>query len=156
MRYLAIDPGTRRIGLACGDRDTRVVTPLRPIELTPGQDAADAIAVEVEQQAPDALLVGLPLNMDGSEGPAARSARELAVRLARVAGVKVCLVDERLTSFAAEQQLRDRAISGEHLTRRDKRDRVDSLSAAVLLEDVLAGRIQPIPVDPDSGSNPPP
>jgi putative pre-16S rRNA nuclease len=73
--------------------------------------------------------VGLPLNMDGSEGPAARLSREFAARLGEALGVPVDLFDERLSTFEAETRLRDRGISA-----KDARALVDSEAAAVILQ----------------------
>ena len=134
MRYLGIDLGTRRIGLAVGDAGTRVVSPL-PLLMAGGSPEADAQAVAAiaDEYAIDALVMGLPLNMDGSEGPQAKLSRSLASILQRKTGLPVYLHDERLTSNAADHRLLTR-----ELTRRQKKVRQDGVAAHILLESFLA------------------
>lgn len=135
MRYLAIDPGKKRTGLAVGDDDTGVVNPLAVIQASSQEERLRQIGQAVDEYKPDALVVGLPLNMDGTEGPAAAAARELAAILAQRFGLAVHLVDERLSSYDADQQL-----SGLGLTHRDKRLRRDAMAAAVILRTFLESR----------------
>jgi putative holliday junction resolvase len=80
-------------------------------------------------------VVGLPFNMDGTEGPSARLARAFAPRLASALGVPVDLFDERLSTFEAEQRLRARGVSA-----RDMKGQVDAEAAAVILQEWLDGR----------------
>jgi putative Holliday junction resolvase len=82
--------------------------------------------------------------MDDSVGTAARAAMQWAQTLAQRSGKPVLLVDERLTSFEAEQTLMARKQSGEHLTRKKKKSRLDALAAALLLQAFLDGRSPPI------------
>lgn len=143
MRYLAIDLGDRRTGLAAGDDATGVAAPLGVITLDAagpddGVSLLDAIARAVEEHlgtGPGELVVGLPLNMDGSDGPRARATRAFADRLAARTGRRVHLQDERLTTSAA-----DWAMERSGLTRGRKKQRRDALAAAALLRDFLAGR----------------
>jgi putative Holliday junction resolvase len=134
VRFLAIDLGDRRTGLAVGDDETGLATPLSVVECAPGE-LVERLAGAIDDHAPDAIVIGLPLNMDGSEGPRAKAARvtgaELAARFART----VHYQDERLTSFAAEGQL---ARSGH--TRKGKKRRLDALAAAEILRDFLDER----------------
>ena len=81
------------------------------------------------------IVVGLPLNMDGSEGPAARAARELGARIAQATGLPVDFSDERLTSHAAEV-----ALGPMELTRKKKKGRTDAVAAALLLQSYLSER----------------
>jgi len=133
VRYLAFDLGGKRTGVAAGDDTLRLAQPVETVALPPGDRLVAALARIVEDHAPDALVVGLPLNMDGTEGPAARDARAFAERLAAATGRPVHLQDERLTSFAAERHL-DR--SGR--THREKKALRDALAAAEILRDFLA------------------
>jgi putative transcription antitermination factor YqgF len=87
--------------------------------------------------------------MDDTIGPAARNAAEWAGRLGAAAGTRVVLVDERLSSFAAEQQLIDRKRGGERMTRNQKKQRLDALAAASFLQAYLDGKLSPIPWPPD-------
>lgn len=132
MLYLSIDLGQRRTGLAVGDDATGVVTPLEVIETEDRGELLAALAEAIEQHEPDAFVVGLPLNMDGTEGPAAEAARQFGGELERLYGRPVHLQDERLTSFAADQAM---ARSGR--THKQKRRVRDALAAAAILRDFL-------------------
>ncbi len=107
-RLLGIDLGTRRIGLAVADADAGAGTRIRPLATlrrsTAERDAA-ALATLVAEQRVDELVVGLPINMDGSEGEMSRSARAWAAEVLAPLGLPVSLRDERLTSESALRQL---------------------------------------------------
>lgn len=153
MRYVAFDLGDKRTGIAVGDRVTGLAMPLEvieiPIELDEGNRLLDAIARHVEEQfgprgssTPGGwgskrdegeIVLGLPLNMDGTEGPRARLIRAWGERIAARCDRAVRYQDERLTSAAAEEVL-DR--SG--LTHQQKKLRRDALAAVVILRDYLA------------------
>lgn len=132
MRYLAIDPGEKRTGLATGDAASGIVTPAGRIEAGSRAALIDALVAAVAEHEPDELVIGLPLNMDGSEGPAAKGVRELAAALAERVDLPMHLVDERLTSFAADKQMGELS-----LTRGGKKLRRDAMAAAVILRDFL-------------------
>jgi putative Holliday junction resolvase len=142
MRYIAIDLGDARTGLAIGDAITRVVTPMDVIEcsasLCGGEALLDlvqrAIESAVSSRAACELIVGLPMNMDGTEGARAKAVRAWAERLASRTGRRVHLQDERLTSSEADWSM---ARSG--LTRKQKKERRDALAAATILRDFLSG-----------------
>lgn len=133
-RYLAIDHGSRRIGLAIGDTQTGIASPLKTIQAAgnPQGDAAVVLA-QASQFDVSGFVVGLPLNMDGSEGPQAKATRVFGEALAKAAGKSVHYWDERLSSFAAEE-----LIQTEELTRKKKRSRVDRVAAQVILQEFLA------------------
>jgi putative Holliday junction resolvase len=133
MRYLAVDVGDKRTGLAAGDDVVRLVQPVEVIQVPRGPALLDALARAVERHGPDALVVGLPLNMDGSEGGAARSVREFGALLAERTRLPVHYQDERLTSFEADERM---ARSGR--THREKRELRDALAACAILEGFLA------------------
>jgi putative Holliday junction resolvase len=133
MRYLAIDLGDRRTGLAAGDDVVRLVQPVEVIQVPRGPALLAALARAVERHGPDALVVGLPLNMDGSEGGAAKSVREFGALLAERTRLPVHYQDERLTSFEADERM---ARSGR--THREKRELRDALAACAILEGFLA------------------
>lgn len=132
MRFLAVDLGAKRTGLACGDDETRIATPLEVLEIPPGPRLLEAIAEVVRQERPDAIVVGLPLNMDGSEGSAAAAARSFGETLAAACGTAVRFHDERLTSRAAEQDLAG------IFTRKGRRRRLDAVAASRILQGYLA------------------
>jgi putative Holliday junction resolvase len=146
MRTLAIDLGSRRVGLALSDAGGALASPLDVLNVSNPQNAADQVLRVIEREGVERIVVGLPLNMDDSFGPAARDAvgwgRELAARAAR----PVIFVDERLSSFAAEQDLIDRKRAGEKITRRQKKQRLDALAAQGFLQAFLDGRLPAIDV----------
>ena len=135
MRYLAIDPGQKRSGLALGDDVTGIVTPMKGVTAESEQRWLQQVAKVIQEHQPAALVVGLPLNMDGSEGPAATRSRALATKLNETTGLDVYLFDERLSSFAADHEM-----ANTDLSRRQKQSRQDALAAAVILRDFLASR----------------
>jgi putative Holliday junction resolvase len=130
MRYLAIDYGAKRTGLAVCDADERVVSPLRVLQ---GQKNLVAkIRQIVAAESVEAVVLGLPLNMDGSQGPQAKRVIAFAEQLRRHIGVPVHFQDERLSSFGAEQKLQETGLS-----RTKKQERLDALAAAEILESFL-------------------
>lgn len=143
MRFLAIDLGNKRTGLAVGDDQTNLVTPLHAVECPAGLCGGEALLDLLAKAADDAvglasrfeLVVGLPLNMDGSEGPRAAIARDFARRIGQRLDRTVHLHDERLTTADADWSM---ARTG--LTRGQKKERRDALAAASLLRDFLASR----------------
>lgn len=135
MRYLALDLGSARTGLAVGDDEVRIASPLRVVELPldPPDRLLEEIARAVDEHKPDALVLGLPINMDGTEGPQAAKVRAFAQRLATRFSLPVHFQDERLTSDAA-----DEALARTGLTRKQKKHRRDALAAAAILREYLA------------------
>lgn len=132
MRYLAIDPGQRRVGFAVGDDETRIVTPLKVVTIANTDQLLKEVARVFAEHAPDAIVVGLPLNMDGTEGPGARDARKLAKKLADTHAVRAHLVDERLSTHEANEHLTESGV-----TRQRKKERRDALAAAAILRRFL-------------------
>jgi len=133
MRYLAIDLGDKRTGVAVGDDVTRLAQPVEVIVTRQREELLRQLGRVIAEHGPGALVLGLPLNMDGSVGPAARKVEAFAKVLRERFQLPVYPFDERLTSFAADQQMRQ---SG--LTHGQKKDRRDALAAATLLGDFLA------------------
>ena len=134
MRYLGVDLGRVRIGLALADDVVRTAHPLLTLRhLSTPKDIARIAEVAREWEVSQ-VVVGLPLNMDGSEGPEARHARTFAVELSRALGVPVAAFDERLSTFEATGRLRDRGVPA-----RAMRDKVDAEAAAVILQSFLDG-----------------
>jgi putative holliday junction resolvase len=142
-RLLGVDLGERRIGLAIGDETTRSAAPLATLSRarTVEEDARVLTRFAAEQRA-GVLVVGLPLNIDGSEGPQAARTREWASAVAQATGLPLRFRDERLTSVRAEQRIGgpSRGRSGGPPTgaQRDAhRARVDREAAALILQDDL-------------------
>ena len=134
MRYLAVDLGDKRTGLAVGDDVTGLVSPGGMIEkpIEPGEELLAGIEAAIEEFGPDELVLGLPLNMDDTEGPRAKLVRRFAARVAERAGLEIRFQDERLTSAEADWSM---ARSG--MTRGQKKNRRDALAAAAILRDYL-------------------
>jgi putative Holliday junction resolvase len=132
MRYLAIDLGDRRTGLAVGDDETFLVSPAGTIETGNTSERHRQLLAAIAEQQPDALVVGWPLNMDGSVGPAAKKIQQAADQLGKATGLEVHLVDERLTSADADDQM---ARTG--WTHGQKKARRDALAAANILRKFL-------------------
>lgn len=132
MRFLGIDWGSKRVGLAVADHDTFAV-PLKT--LTRGNGIMEALSKEIDVEEIDECVMGLPLNMDGTEGPAALRVRHAAEALRAACQKPVCLWDERLSSFEAEQRLSQAGLSIPK-----KRAAVDQLAAAVILQSFLDAR----------------
>lgn len=133
MRVLGIDLGSKRISVAVSDRSGTIATPLTVVHRSKSV-AADhrAIADLVREEEAVAVVVGLPLNMDGTEGSAARSARNEAERMATVVGVPVHVHDERRTTVEA-----DRVLMEQKMNAQARRRVVDKVAAAVMLQSWL-------------------
>jgi putative Holliday junction resolvase len=98
MRWLGVDPGGARVGIAACDEEERVAVPL---EVVPASAAVPAIRTHAAREAVGGIVIGLPLSLDGSEGPSAAAARTLGERVRRVLRLPVEYEDERFTSVAA-------------------------------------------------------
>ena len=135
MRYLAIDFGEKRTGLAVCDADETIASPLVVLE---GQGAlSERIAEVVRDQQVDAVLFGLPLNMDGTEGGQVKRVRKFAEELSGHIDVEIEFHDERLSSFDAEGK-----FAGSELTRKKKKKRLDAVAAASILQSFLESKRQ--------------
>ena len=146
MRTLAIDLGSRRVGFALSDEGGKFATPYEVCEVTSPVQAADRAVQIIQTEAVERIVLGLPLNMDDSVGPAAKQTiawgRELAARTGRT----LLFVDERLSSFEAEQNLIDRKRGGEKITRKRKKEQLDALAAAGFLQAFLDGKLRPLDI----------
>lgn len=149
MRTLAIDYGTRRVGLALSDEGGRFATPYDVLNVTSPRQAHDGVLEIIRKEGVQRLVVGLPLNMDDSIGPAARTTMQWASGVSTEAGLPIIFVDERLSSFSAEQGLIDRKRGGEKITRGQKKQILDSLAAAQFLQEFLDGKLLLIEVESD-------
>ena len=135
---LAFDYGTRRIGLAVGQTLTGSANPVGVIPVAQAPDW-DAVAKAVREWSPTRLLVGLPYNMDGTETVLTGACRVFARELERRHGLPVEFVDERLTSSAAQSDLREARRSGAR-TRRVRREDIDANAARLILETWMRAR----------------
>lgn len=133
MRWLGVDFGERRIGLAISDPDGRVAVPLGTLARTSDRAAAAEIAAIARRERVGRLVVGEPRTLEGGRGPAAERARRFAVRLARETGLPCDLIDEALTSHEAAARLRRAGLD-----RRKRPGSLDAVAAQIMLEDALA------------------
>jgi len=140
MKILAVDPGSKRIGLAATD-SLHLTTRLLPVlKVSNLARCLDKLVSLIAEEDFDQVVIGFPLNMDGSEGAVAKGARKLAESLGnelrrRKVACGVALWDERLTSFEAEQRLRQHGVA-----KAKAKAFLDSIAAEVLLEDYLSAQ----------------
>jgi putative Holliday junction resolvase len=131
-RVLAVDPGTKTIGLAISDESALIAQPLADEPAEPEASLPSRLAVRARELEAGRIVVGVPRRMDGSQGPEALAARELASALKRTTGLPVDLEDERLSSAAAE-----RALLAAGMKRADRKRITHRVSAALILQSYL-------------------
>jgi putative Holliday junction resolvase len=147
VRILGLDVGERRIGVAAADSGTRVALPIGVVERTEPAADADAIARLIEEQKAEALVLGLPISLNGSLGPQAQLVRAFGDELAACLNLPVEYCDERLSTVEAQRRL---APPAKH-ARQDKRSRsaksrraspgrIDAVAAAIILQSYLDRR----------------
>ncbi len=129
-RVLAVDLGARRVGLAVSDPTGTIAQPLKTLQRRSTREILEVIAEEVTRLGVSAVVVGLPREMDGTEGRMADRARRFGAALARRIKVPVVFWDERLTTVAAGRVLGD-------LSRARRREVQDGVAAALILEGYL-------------------
>lgn len=131
-RLLGLDLGEKTIGLALTDTLLTVATPMETLKRGKFTADADKLQVIIEKQNVGGIVVGLPLNMDGSDGPSAQSARAFARNFAARSQIPILLWDERLSTAAVTRTLIDADAS-----RRRRAKVVDKMAAAYILQGVL-------------------
>ena len=136
-RLLAIDLGAKRVGVAVCDELRITVRPLAVINRRSWKDLLRQVSGQIDSVKAQGLVIGLPLNFDGTEGPAAREAREVADKFRKSLDIPVYLEDERLTTAEASERLRLDGYEASEIQRN-----VDSQAAAIILQDFIA-REQP-------------
>ncbi len=132
MRILALDHGTVRIGVALSDEMKMFAQPLECIQATPFTEFIARVKTLVKEKEVELILVGMPRNMDGSYGPAAQRVREFVIALKEAVPMPIRTWDERLTSVTANRLLSEGNVRGQ-----DRKDKVDKVAAAVLLQSYL-------------------
>lgn len=131
-RLIGVDLGTKTIGLALSDVERRLATPLETIKRTKfSRDAARIIELMGKFDAA-ALIIGLPLNMDGSEGKSAQAARAFARNIAKLSGRPCALWDERLSTVAMTREL-----IAQNASRAKRAGVIDKMAAAYILQGAL-------------------
>jgi putative Holliday junction resolvase len=129
VRILAVDPGSKRVGLALSDPTATIAQALATVPAEPEDTLASRLAEIARTHEARRIVVGLPLRLDGTRGPEAAAAKQLADAVRKASGLPVELVDERMTTAAAERSL----IAGG--VRREKRRLVvDGVAATLLLQ----------------------
>ena len=129
---IALDPGTKTIGVAAAGASRGLATPVETIMRSKFTADAERIFQLFDERGAAAIIIGLPVNMDGSEGPRVQSVRALARNLMRLRDIPVAFQDERLSTFEAEEKLIAAGV------RRDKRKAViDAHAAANILQSAL-------------------
>ena len=132
MRILALDHGTKRIGVALSDELKIIAQPFEFIEAEPFADFLVRLKELIRTKEVELILIGMPRNMDGSYGEAAAKVREFVTVLKETVTVPLRLWDERLTSTQANRLL----IAG-NVRRGDRKEKVDKMAAAILLQSYL-------------------
>ena len=132
MRYLAIDHGQKRTGLAVSDASETLVSPHSVIETQNEEELLKRVISVIDEEKIEAVVIGMPFNMDGSEGPRVKKVRAFGKLLADRLKIQVLFHDERLSSFEAEQ-----LMVGMELTRKKKKKRLDAIAAAEILKGFL-------------------
>src|SRR5947209_7571787 len=132
MRILALDHGTKRIGVAASDPMKMIATPLEFIPAEPFAKFLARLKELIVEKEVELILVGMPRNMDGSYGPAALKVQEFVAVLKDSLTVPIKTLDERLTSVQAHRFLTEAAVTG-----RQRKGNVDKSAAAILLQGYL-------------------
>lgn len=131
---MGIDPGSKRIGVAVSDIDGKIAMPNSVIDRRANR-FIDELSTIAKDNAVSEVVVGLPVNMDGSEGPSARSARLLASDLAKKLDLPVKLLDERLTTVSAQASMKRAGASS-----REQKGKIDKVAATLILQSYLDSR----------------
>ena len=131
-RLLGLDVGTKTVGLALSDVSRFIATPYDTIKRTKFTEDAKVIAKIVAEQDVGALVIGLPINLDGTEGPRAQSTRAFARNLAAHIAKPIVFWDERLSTAAVQRHLIEADV-----TRKRRAELVDRMAAAYILQGAL-------------------
>ena len=151
MRALGLDVGSRRIGTALSDQLGLLAAPWRTVQVGRGRELAEIASMVAEREI-EIIVIGLPVSLDGTEGPQALTVRAFAERLvahlatarpAASAAIPIAFADERFTTAEAERLLLQR-----NLSREERRARIDAAAAAIMLQDWLDARRPRQPLAP--------
>lgn len=132
MIIISVDLGKARTGLAVSDKTGFLASPLMMIEEKSEKKRLEKVAQAVIDNKAELVVVGLPKNMDGSEGDSAKSAREFASQLTEITGIKTVMQDERGTTITAHTYLSNRDVRG-----KKRKAQVDIVAASIILQDYL-------------------
>ena len=132
MRILALDYGTRRIGIAISDELKIIAQPLEFVPAQPFPDVVARLEQLIQEKEIELILVGMPRNMDGSYGPAAARVQEFVTELKKKLPLRIKKWDERLTTSQA-----NRVLLQANMRRQKRKQVVDKMAAAILLQGYL-------------------
>lgn len=132
MKYLGLDIGDKRVGVACGDTDVRIATPIGILARSSLAQDARALAKMVRGYGAEHLIVGLPRNLDGTSGAQAQGVTAYAQALAQIIGLPLTFWDERLSTAEATRRVQATGARG-----KKSRRHLDAIAAAVILQDFL-------------------
>ena len=135
MRILALDHGTKRIGVAVSDEMKMIAQPLEYIPAAPFADFLARLREILREKEVELILIGMPRNMDGSYGPAALRVQEFVAVLKDALTIPIQTLDERLTTMQAQRFL----LQG-NVRRQKRKEKVDKTAAAILLQSYLDGQ----------------
>lgn len=131
-RLLGVDLGDKRIGLAISDPSGFIASPLETLYRTKWAEDSAHLFKLMDEREIGGLVIGWPLNMDGSEGPRCQSTRQTANNILKVRDIPILLWDERLSSWEAEQRLIDA-----HIRRKKHKEKIDQIAATIILQSAL-------------------
>src|SRR5213592_3407081 len=134
MRILALDHGTKRIGVAISDELKMIAQPLEFIPAEPFADFLARLKELIREKQVELIVVGMPRNMDGSYGPSALKVQDFVAALKDAVTIPIQTLDERLTSVQAHRLLTEAEVGG-----RQRKGKVDKSAAAILLQSYLDG-----------------
>jgi putative Holliday junction resolvase len=137
MRYLGIDYGTVRIGIALSDPCSVIASPLKTVKAEPEKNAVMEIAEICSDKSVEEIVIGLPLHMNGDEGESAEGARKLGDAIESQTQLKVNYIDERLSTVSA-----DKALSEGNVRGKKRKAKVDSVAAAIILQTFLDRKME--------------
>lgn len=132
QRLLGLDVGSKTLGVAISDRSLTVATPITTLARTRFRDDAERLRRLIAEREVGGLVIGLPVSMDGTEGPRCQSVRRFADNLVEALGVEVAFWDERLSTAAVERTLIEADMS-----RRRRGEVIDKVAAAYILQGAL-------------------
>jgi putative Holliday junction resolvase len=131
-RLVGVDLGTKTIGVALSDPGLKIATPLRTIARSKFAKDAETLLALCEREKVGGMILGLPINMNGTEGPRAQATRAFLRNLATLTALPVVLWDERLSTAAAE-----RAMIEADMSRKKRAEKIDAAAAAFILQGAL-------------------
>ena len=135
MIIMSVDYGKARTGLAVCDKFEMLASPVCTINEYNREKLVDKICIEAKNKKAEQIVVGLPKNMDGSEGESAENCKKLALEIEKKSGIKTCLWDERCTTVVASNLLNSTDVRG-----KKRKQVIDSVAATLILESYLAYR----------------